>query len=29
VYLSDDFRALWDKVKARTTYRLQFDNTRR
>ncbi len=26
VYLSDDFRALWDKVKARTTYRLAFDN---
>lgn len=26
VYLGDDFCALWDKVKARTTYRLAFDN---
>jgi len=26
VYLSPEFKALWDKVKARTTYRLAFDN---
>ncbi len=25
VYLSDDFRALWDRIKARTTYRVAFD----
>lgn len=25
VYLGDDFRALWDMVKSRTTYRLDFD----
>lgn len=25
VYLSDDFRALWDRVKHRTTYRVEFD----
>lgn len=27
VYLSADFRDLWDRIKARTTYRLDFDNT--
>ena len=26
VYLSDDFKALWDRIKQRTTYRVQFDN---
>lgn len=26
VLLSDDFRALWDRVKHRTTYRVHFDN---
>jgi type III restriction enzyme len=26
VYLSDDFRALWDRIKAKTTYRLDFNN---
>lgn len=26
IYLSDDFRALWDRIKYKTTYRLQFDN---
>jgi type III restriction enzyme len=26
VYLSEEFRALWDKVKTRTTYRLTFDD---
>ncbi len=26
VYLSDDFKALWDRIKHRTTYRVQFDN---
>ena len=25
VYLSDDFRALWDRIKHRTTYRVEFD----
>ena len=25
VFLSEDFRALWDSIKARTTYRLHFD----
>jgi type III restriction enzyme len=28
VYLSDDFGALWDRIKYRTTYRVQFDNAR-
>jgi type III restriction enzyme len=28
VYLSDDFRALWDRIKHRTTYRVQFDNAK-
>ncbi len=26
VFLSEDFKALWDKIKQRTTYRVQFDN---
>ncbi|MFM5460412.1 type III restriction-modification system endonuclease [Aeromonas veronii] len=26
IYLGDDFRALWDRIKYKTTYRLQFDN---
>lgn len=26
VYLSEDFKALWDRIKHRTTYRVQFDN---
>ena len=26
VFLSDDFRSLWDTIKAKTTYRLAFDN---
>ncbi len=26
VTLSDDFKALWDRIKHRTTYRVQFDN---
>jgi len=25
VYLSDDFKALWDKIKYKTTYRVEFD----
>lgn len=28
LYLSDAFRALWDRIKHKTTYRLQFDNER-
>jgi type III restriction enzyme len=28
VYLSDEFRALWDRIKHQTTYRVQFDNTK-
>jgi type III restriction enzyme len=28
VYLSDDFKALWDRIKHRTTYRVEFDNER-
>lgn len=28
VYLSDDFRALWDRIKQKTTYRVDFDNAR-
>jgi len=28
VYLSDDFRALWDRIKHQTTYRVQFDNAK-
>ncbi|EHJ93513.1 type III restriction-modification system endonuclease [Vreelandella boliviensis] len=26
VYLSDEFKALWDRIKYQTTYRVQFDN---
>jgi len=26
VYLSEDFKALWDRIKHHTTYRVQFDN---
>lgn len=26
VFLSPDFKALWDRIKHRTTYRVQFDN---
>jgi len=26
VFLSEDFKALWDRIKHRTTYRVQFDN---
>ena len=28
VYLSADFKALWDRIKHRTTYRVAFDNAR-
>lgn len=28
VYLSADFKALWDRIKDRTTYRVQFDNAK-
>lgn len=28
VYLSDDFKALWDRIKYQTTYRVQFDNAK-
>lgn len=28
VTLSDDFKALWDRIKHRTTYRVQFDNAK-
>ena len=28
VYLSDDFKALWDRIKHHTTYRVQFDNAK-
>ncbi len=28
VYLSPDFKALWDRIKQRTTYRVAFDNAR-
>ncbi|MGG5143119.1 type III restriction-modification system endonuclease [Alcaligenes ammonioxydans] len=28
VYLSDEFRALWDRIKHQTTYRVQFDNVK-
>jgi type III restriction enzyme len=27
-YLSDDFKALWDRIKHQTTYRVQFDNAK-
>jgi type III restriction enzyme len=26
IYLSDEFKALWDRIKHKTTYRVQFDN---
>lgn len=28
VTLSDDFKALWDRIKHKTTYRVQFDNAK-
>lgn len=28
VYLSEEFRALWDRIKHKTTYRVQFDNAK-
>ena len=28
VYLSDNFKALWDRIKHQTTYRVQFDNAK-
>lgn len=28
LYLSDDFKALWDRIKHHTTYRVQFDNAK-
>lgn len=28
VYLSEDFKALWDRIKHQTTYRVQFDNAK-
>ncbi|CAI1923617.1 type III restriction-modification system StyLTI enzyme res [Serratia fonticola] len=28
IYLSDEFKALWDRIKHQTTYRVQFDNTK-
>ncbi|MBL8481768.1 MAG: DEAD/DEAH box helicase family protein [Rhodocyclaceae bacterium] len=28
LYLSDEFKALWDRIKHRTTYRVQFDNAK-
>lgn len=28
VYLSDEFKALWDRIKHQTTYRVQFDNAK-
>lgn len=28
VYLSDEFKALWDSIKHKTTYRVQFDNAK-
>ena len=28
VYLSDDFKALWDRIKHQTTYRVKFDNAK-
>jgi type III restriction enzyme len=28
LYLSDDFKALWDRIKHRTTYRVHFDNAK-
>jgi type III restriction enzyme len=28
VYLSEEFKALWDRIKQKTTYRVQFDNAK-
>lgn len=28
IYLSEDFKALWDRIKHQTTYRVQFDNAK-
>ncbi len=28
VYLSDEFKALWDRIKHQTTYRVRFDNAK-
>lgn len=28
IYLSDEFKALWDRIKHQTTYRVQFDNAK-
>lgn len=28
IYLSDAFKALWDRIKHKTTYRVQFDNAK-
>lgn len=28
VYLSDEFKALWDRIKHKTTYRVKFDNAK-
>lgn len=28
VYLSDEFKALWDRIKHQTTYRVEFDNVK-
>ncbi|HAT2867297.1 TPA: DEAD/DEAH box helicase family protein [Serratia marcescens] len=28
IYLSGEFKALWDRIKHQTTYRVQFDNTK-
>ena len=28
IYLSTEFKALWDRIKHQTTYRVQFDNTK-
>ncbi len=28
IYLSAEFKALWDRIKHQTTYRVQFDNTK-
>ncbi len=28
IYLSDEFKGLWDRIKHRTTYRVQFDNAK-
>lgn len=28
IYVSDEFKALWDRIKHKTTYRVQFDNAK-